>query len=115
MAYVDGFVAAVATTDKAKYVKFAKKMAAIFKGYGALSVVDCWGDDVPEGKITSFPRAVKCKADETVIFSWITWPDKKTRNAGMKKMMTDPAMAAVPMPFDGKRLIFGGFKMIQEG
>ena len=81
----------------------------------ALRVVEAWGDDVPAGKVTDFQRAVLAKDDETVMFSWIEWPDKATRDAGMKKMMEDPRMeAANPMPFDGKRMIFGGFENVLD-
>jgi uncharacterized protein YbaA (DUF1428 family) len=73
-------------------------------------VIECWGDDVPEGKLTDFRRAVQAKPDESVVFSWIEWPDKATRDAGMEKVMKDPrAGQAGDMPFDGKRMIFGGF------
>ena len=78
--------------------------------------MDCWGDDVPDGEVTSFPMAVKCKEDETVCFSWIVWPSKEERNQGMQKVMDDPRMQedVNPMPFDGKRLIYGGFEMMLE-
>jgi uncharacterized protein YbaA (DUF1428 family) len=114
MSYVDGFVAAVPTANRETYLKHAKAAAAVFKEYGALEVVECWGDDVPEGKLTSFPMAVQRKADETVIFSWITWPDRATRDEGMKKVMADPRLQPEtnPMPYDGKRLIYGGFEVI---
>jgi uncharacterized protein YbaA (DUF1428 family) len=114
MNYVDGFVAAVPNANKEKYIKHASDVAVLFKEFGALRVVECWGDDVPEGKLTSFPMAVKCQADETVIFSWVEWPSKTVRDEGWKKMMEDPRMQseANPMPFDGKRLIYGGFQMI---
>ena len=84
--------------------------------YGALNVVECWGDDVPEGKLTSFPMAVKREADETVAFSWVTWPSREMRDEAWKKMMADPRMqpGTNPMPFDGKRVIFGGFEVILE-
>ena len=90
--------------------------AAVFKQHGALRVVECWGDDVPEGKITSFPMAVKRKDDETVVFSWITWPSKQVRDEGMKKVMADPRTQPDrnPMPFDGKRLIYGGFEVLLD-
>lgn len=116
MNYVDGYVAAVPTADREKYLRFAEQTAAVFKAHGATRVVECWGDDVPEGKVTSFPMAVQRKPDETVIFSWITWPSKAVRDAGMKKVMVDPAMQPDknPMPFDGKRLIYGGFQMILD-
>ena len=93
-----------------------KFVLIFFKEFGALNTVDCWGDDVPDGEVTSFPMAVKKQDDETVVFSWIVWPDKATRDAGMEKMMTDPRMQedVNPMPFDGKRLIFGGFDIISE-
>lgn len=109
--YVDGFVAAVPNANKEKFRAHAETAAAMFKEHGALEVVECWGDDVPEGKLTSFPMAVKCGEGETVIFSWVRWPDKETREAGWKKMMDDARMRADqnPMPFDGKRVIYGGF------
>ena len=114
MNYVDGFVAAVPTANRDSYLKHAQAAAAVFKEYGALQVVECWGDDVPEGKLTSFPMAVKRKDDETVIFSWITWPSRAARDEGMKKSMADPRLQPEtnPMPYDGKRLIYGGFQMI---
>ncbi len=81
-----------------------------------MSLVECWGDDVPDGKLTSFPMAVKCKPDETVVFSWIVWPSRQARDAGMKKVMGDPRVdpRANPMPFDGARLIYGGFETIVD-
>ena len=114
MTYVDGFVAAVPTANRDAFRKHAEAAAAVFKEHGALTVAECWGDDVPEGKLTSFPMAVKRKDDETVVFSWITWPSREARDAGMKKVMADPRLQpeTSPMPFDGKRLIYGGFQMI---
>ena len=114
MSYVDGFVVAVPTANREKFKQHAESAAAIFKEYGALSVAECWGDDVPEGKLTSFPMAVKLKEDETVVFSWIIWPSRQTRDAGMQKVMADPRLQpdVNPMPFDGQRMIFGGFEMI---
>ena len=116
MTYIDGFVAAVPTANREKFKKHADEAAAIFKEYGALSVVEGWGDDVPEGKITSFPMAVQRKDDETVVFSWIVWPSKEVRKAAWDKVMADPRMKLQrnPMPFDGKRMIFGGFEPIIE-
>lgn len=116
MAYVDGFVIAVPTANKNSYIELAQSMALIFKEHGALSIVENWGDDVPDGEVTSFPMAVKCKADETVVFSWITWPSKEARDSGMKNVMADPRMDwdNMTMPFDGKRMIFGGFETIIE-
>lgn len=114
MNYVDGFVLAVPTANRDTYRRVAQTAAGVFKENGALSVVECWGDDVPEGKVTSFPMAVKRKDDETVVFSWITWPSKDVRDAGMKKAMEDPRLkeGMNPMPFDGQRMIYGGFQMI---
>jgi uncharacterized protein YbaA (DUF1428 family) len=116
MNYVDGVVIAVPTADKETYRAFAQKMAALFKECGALEVVDCWGDDVPDGKLTSFPMAVKCEPGETVVFSWLTWPSRAARDAAWKKVMADPRMqpGASTMPFDGKRMIFGGFEVISK-
>lgn len=114
MNYVDGFVIAVPTANRDKYLRHAQAAAAVFKENGALQVVECWGDDVPEGKLTSFPLAVQRKDDETVVFSWISWPSKAVRDEGMKRSMEDPRLQPEtnPMPFDGKRLIYGGFEMI---
>jgi uncharacterized protein YbaA (DUF1428 family) len=114
MTYVDGFVVAVPTANKEIYRKYAEEAATVFKDHGALSLVECWGDDVPEGKINSMHTAVLRKPDETVVFSWITWPDKATRDAGMKKVFADPRLPATmeAMPYDGTRMIFGGFVMI---
>jgi uncharacterized protein YbaA (DUF1428 family) len=116
MTYVDGFVAAVPTANRAKFKKHAEDAAELFKEHGAAKVVECWGDDVPEGKLTSFPMAVKREADETVVFSWIIWPSKEVRDAAHKKVMADPRMQPDknPMPFDGKRMIFGGFEVLLE-
>lgn len=116
MTYVDGFLAAVPTSNRELYRKHAEQAALVFKENGALKVVECWRDDVPDGKITSFPMAVKREADETVVFSWILWPSRKVRDEGMKQAMADPRLQpdANPMPFDGKRLIYGGFEMIIE-
>ncbi|SFP51318.1 Uncharacterized conserved protein YbaA, DUF1428 family [Geopseudomonas sagittaria] len=116
MSYVDGFVLAVPTANKETYRIHAAAAAVVFKEYGALKVVECWGDDVPEGKITSFPMAVKCQPDETVVFSWIVWPSREVRDQGMDKVMADPRLQPEnnPMPFDGKRLICGGFEMIVD-
>jgi uncharacterized protein YbaA (DUF1428 family) len=116
MIYVDGFVAAVPTANREKYRSHAEKAAVVFREHGALKLVECWGDDVPEGEVTSFPKAVRCKPDETVVFSWILWPSRQARDEGMKKVMADPRLKPEvnPMPFDGKRLIFGGFETIVD-
>ena len=114
MTYVDGCVIPVPTANRDAYLKHAAIAATVFKEHGALSVVDCWGDDVPEGKVTSFPMAVQRKDDETVVFSWITWPSRSVRDAGMKKVMDDARLKDVAMPFDGKRMIYGGFEVINN-
>jgi uncharacterized protein YbaA (DUF1428 family) len=115
MKYVDGFVIAVPTANKQKFIDHAATADSVFIEMGALRVLECWGEDVPDGETTDFRKAVKANSDESVVFSWIEWPDKATRDAAMAKMMdpgfVDPRMdpAKNPMPFDGKRLIFGGF------
>lgn len=116
MACVDGFVAAVPTANREKYRKHTEDAAVVFREYGALRLVECWGDDVPDGEVTSIPMAVKREEDETVVFSWILWPSREVRNEAMKKVMADPRLQpdTNPMPFDGKRLIYGGFEMIVE-
>ena len=120
MSYIDGFVIAVPTSNKRKFIEHAERIDTIFTDLGATRVVECWADDVPEGKITDFGKAVQATADESVVFSWIEWPDKETRDAAMNKMMSEDFkdermdMEKNPMPFDGKRLIFGGFKPVVE-
>ena len=115
MNYIDGFVAAVPTANRDAYRKHAEDGAVVFKEHGATQVVECWGDDVPEGKLTSFPLAVQRKADETVVFSWIVWPSKDARNAGMAKVMADERMKQnKDMPFDMQRIIFGGFEVVLD-
>lgn len=116
MSYVDGFVAAVPAKNKEAFRKHASDACEVFREYGALKCVECWGDDVPQGEVTSFPMAVKCKEDEVVVFSWILWPSREVRDAGMAKAMEDPRLQpdANPMPFDGKRLIYGGFEVIVD-
>ena len=114
MSYIDGFVAAVPTANREVYLKHATEVAALFKAHGAMEVVECWGDDVPDGKVTSFPMAVKCEPNESVVFSWIVWPSRGERDEAWKKIMADPLMQpkAHPMPFDGKRMIYGGFDIL---
>lgn len=118
MPYVDGFVIPVPKANREAYRKLAEMAAPIYKEYGALKVVECWGDDIPPGKVTSFPMAVKTTEDENVVFSWIIWPSKAVRDAGNAKVMIDPrmepAVMGVDMPFDGKRMILGGFEVLVE-
>jgi uncharacterized protein YbaA (DUF1428 family) len=114
MSYVDGMVAAVPTANKDAYLAHARVAAAIFREHGASQCFENWGDDIPEGEVTDFRRAVQANADETVVLSWITWPDKATRDAGWAKVMQDARMHAQQMPFDGKRMIYGGFEPLLE-
>jgi uncharacterized protein YbaA (DUF1428 family) len=114
MKYVDGFVAAVPTANRDAYRSHAQVAAAVFKEHGALSVVECWGSDVPEGEVTSFSMAVKRKGDETVVFAWITWASRSAREEGMRKAGEDLRLQNIDMPFDGKRMILGGFEVILE-
>ena len=110
MSWIDGFVIAVPHANRAQFIEHARTFDSIFLEFGATRVMECWGEDVPDGKLTDFRRAVQAKPDESVVFSWVEWPDKATRDAGMEKFMKDPRMeAAGDMPFDGKRMIFGGF------
>lgn len=115
MFYVDGFVIPVADADQEKYRAHEAKWWPLFQEMGALSIVVCWGDDVPAGKQTDFRRAVDLKEGETVVLCWLTWPDKDTRNAAYKAMESRAAENPdefMEMPFDGKRMIYGGFTPI---
>lgn len=115
MTYVDGFLIPVPQDKKEAYRELAASAAEIFKEYGALRVVECWGDDVPKGKVTDFPMSVKAEADENVVFSWIEWPSKDLRDEGNKKLHSDERMKMPdPMPFDPKRMIFGGFSILVD-
>ena len=114
MSYVEGFVIAVPNGNRDSYRAFSAKAWPLFKEFGALRLVECWGDDVPAGKVTDFMRAVKAEEGETVVFSWIEYPSKEVRDSANKKMRDDPRMKEMgqDMPFDGKRMIFGGFATI---
>ncbi len=116
MSYIDGFVCPVPTDKREEYRKHATTASVVFKEYGATSVVECWGDDVPEGKLTSFTMAVKREPTEAVVFSWIAWPSRAVRDEAWKKVMADPRMKpdVLGMPFDGKRMIYGGFEVLVQ-
>jgi uncharacterized protein YbaA (DUF1428 family) len=116
MPYVDGFVVAVPEKNLAEYKKMARKAGKIWKEHGALSYIECVGDDVPVGKVTSFTKAVNLKRGETVVFSWITYKSKRDRDAVNKKVLADPRleMDMKKAPFDASRMIYGGFKPVIE-
>ena len=116
MSYVDGFVIAVPKAKIEAYKEMARLGSQVWMEYGALSYVECLGDDVPYGEVTSFPRAVQATEDEVVVFSWITYSDKASRDAIMAKVMADERLKAymTDMPFDAKRMIFGGFEAFVE-
>ena len=116
MSYVSGFAAAVPQANRKTYVDYARVAGEYFRENGALRVVECWEDDVPDGKVTSFPMAVQRKDDEAILFSWIEWPDKATAQACFAKMGKEPQFdpAKHPMPFDGQRMIWGGFETVLD-
>lgn len=118
MRYVDGFVIPVPKKNLQAYRRIAKKAGKIWKEYGALEYIECVADDVNPGKLTSFPQSVKLKADEVVVFSWIVYKSRAERNRINKKVMADPRLTGMmdpkAVPFDSKRMIYGGFKSIVE-
>lgn len=115
MSYIDGFVIPVPTGKKDAYLAMARAAHPVYIEYGALRVVDAWGDDLPKGKVNDFHTAVIAEPNEGVIFSWIEWPDKATRDAGNQQIMTDHRMQMPEeMPFSGARLIFGGFSTMLD-
>lgn len=117
MTYIDGFLVSVPNANKAAYQTLAAQSALVFKEYGALSVMEAWGDDVPEGKVNSMHTAVLRKDDESIVFSWIVWPSKAARDAAWQKVMADPRMQPETsrQVFDGQRMIWGGFVPLIAG
>ena len=115
MSYVDGFVIPVPEGNKEAYREMAAVAAPIFLEHGATRVVECWGDDLPAGKVTDFKGAVKAEPGENIVFSWIVWPSKAARDEGNRKVMADPRLQSyTDMPFSGERLIFGGFEILLD-
>lgn len=115
--YVDGFILPVPDGKRDAYRAMADKASARFRHYGAVRVVEAWGDDLRDGKVTDYKKAVKAEPGENVVFSWIEWPDKATRDAGWEKIMKDPDMQPPDkdeMPFDGLRMFWGGFQPILD-
>ena len=113
MAYLDGFVVPVPNGNRAAYRHMAAQAAQLFLEYGALRVMEGWGDDVPHGTATDFYRATQAEPEETVVFSWVLWPDKAARDTGWGKVMADERMKpGGEMPFDAKRMFWGGFEPI---
>ena len=113
--YVDGIVLPVPADDQAEYLDYAARAAQIFVEAGALRVVEAWGDDLSEGRVTDFHRAVQRRDDETVVFSWVEWADKDARNRAWQQLMADERLAGRAQPFDGTRMIYGGFVPVVEG
>lgn len=116
MVYIDGYVMPVPTENRDAYLEHIRLVATVFKEHGALSIVECWGAEVPDGEVTSMPMAVKLQPGETVVFGWIRWPSKEVHDAAWPKIYQDPRMAADVnrAPFDSKRMIFGGFDVVAE-
>ena len=115
--YIDGFLLAVPTARREDFRRHASEAARIFRRHGALALIECWGEDVPEGRVTSMPMAVQCQADETVVFAWAVWPSKAVRDAGLQAIEQDPdtRLQMRQMPFDGQRVIYGGFTVLVDG
>jgi len=115
MPYVTGFLTPVKAENKDRYIASARVSAPMFKEFGCLEQVEAWGVDVPDGVTTSFPMAVRLEPGEVVVFAWLKWPDRATADEAFKKMMDDPRMQDMDTPFDGKRMMWGGFELVFEG
>jgi len=115
MSYIDGMVIPVTTSRREEFVKMMAEWRALLKEFGATRVVECWGDEVPDGKVTDFKRAVQATPDETVVFSWVEWPSKQARDAGNEKLMKDPrAQPREGSPMNLQRMIYGGFEVLAD-
>ena len=112
--YTDGFIVPVPSENKAAYQAMAHRVAGKFKEYGAVRVLEAWGDDVPHGKVTDYWRAVQIQHGEAIVYCYIQWPDKAIRDAGWARIMADDPERGAPMPFDGKRMFWGGFRPILD-
>ena len=112
MSYIDGFVIPVPADKKDAYRELAARAAPVFQQYGATQIVECWGNDLPDGRLTDFKRAVQAEDSDNVVFSWIVWPSKEVRDAATKKVMDDPRLKMDDMPFDGARMIYGVFEVL---
>jgi len=115
MSYITGFLIPVPAAKKQAYIESARKSWPLFQKYGCLEQVETWGEDVPDGEHTSFPMAVKKQDDEVVVFSWLRWPDRASADRCFEQMQADPDFDGMDMPFDGKRMMWGGFAPIFEG
>ena len=114
MTYITGFLTPVKTENKDRYIESARKAWPAFQKYGALEHVECWGEDVPDGTHTSFPMAVKLEEGEVVVFAWLRWPDRAAADKCWEQMQNDPAFSDMDMPFDGQRMMWGGFAPVFE-
>ena len=115
MSYITGFLTPVKIADKERYIASARKSWPAFQKYGALEQIETWGDDIPPGKVTGFDLAVKLEEGEVPVFAWLRWPDKATADKCWAQMQDDPDFQDMDMPFDGKRMMWGGFAPIFEG
>ena len=115
MPFLDITVIPVPTANREAYLAHSRASTIVFKDHGATRVTETWGEDIPDGKRTDFNKAVQLQPGETVAVGWITWPDKATRDAGWEKLMTDARLSSTEMPFDGKRMIYGGFEVLLDG